>query len=54
MNIGDITDITEKVEAGIYKPTVTEVLEGLTVDNLYQAHVKLENQSMIGKLVIKL
>lgn len=49
-----LTDITEKIEAGIYKPTVTEVIEGLTVDHLYEAHVKLENQEMIGKLVIKL
>lgn len=49
-----LMDMTEKVEAGIYKPTVTEVVNGLTVDHLYEAHVKLENQSMIGKLVIKL
>lgn len=49
-----LTDISEKIEAGIYKPTVNEVIDGLTVENLYDAHVKLENQSMIGKLVIKL
>ncbi|PHK50176.1 zinc-binding alcohol dehydrogenase family protein [Staphylococcus edaphicus] len=49
-----LTDITEKVETGIYKPTVTEVFEGLTVENLFKAHIKLENQGMIGKLVINL
>lgn len=48
-----LSDITEKIEAGKYKPTVNKVLYGLTVDNLYEAHKQLESQSMIGKLVIQ-
>lgn len=49
-----LTDITEKLEAGHYKPTVNKVIDGLSADSLYEAHKTLESQSMIGKLVITL
>ncbi|MGO3048423.1 alcohol dehydrogenase [Staphylococcus casei] len=49
-----LTDMTEKIEAGIYQTTLNEVIEGLTADHLFEAHQKIEKQSMIGKLVIQL
>jgi NADPH:quinone reductase-like Zn-dependent oxidoreductase len=49
-----LTDITEKLEAGQYKPTVNKVIHGLSADSLYEAHKTLESHSMIGKLVITL
>ncbi|PTJ80434.1 zinc-binding alcohol dehydrogenase family protein [Staphylococcus kloosii] len=49
-----LTDITEKLEAGQYKPTVNKVIDGLSADSLYEAHKTLESHSMIGKLVITL
>lgn len=49
-----LTDITEKLEAGKYKPTVNKVIDGLSADSLYEAHKTLESHSMIGKLVIRL
>ncbi|MCU5745117.1 zinc-binding alcohol dehydrogenase family protein [Staphylococcus sp. SQ8-PEA] len=49
-----LTDVTEKVERGLYQPTVNEVLDGLSAENLYTAHQKLESNQMIGKLVINL
>ncbi|HCZ6347572.1 TPA: alcohol dehydrogenase, partial [Staphylococcus aureus] len=39
---------------GHYQPTTTQVFEGLSPENLYQAHLLLEKQSMIGKLVINI
>lgn len=52
MNI--LEDITNKVEQNIYQPTTTKVIEGLTTENIYQAHQILESNTMIGKLVINL
>jgi zinc-binding alcohol dehydrogenase family protein len=49
-----LTNITEKLEAGQYKPTVNKVIHGLSADSLYEAHKTLESHSMIGKLVITL
>ncbi|MBF7016498.1 zinc-binding alcohol dehydrogenase family protein [Staphylococcus durrellii] len=49
-----LTDITEKLETGKYKPTVNKVIQGLSADSLYEAHKILESHSMIGKLVINL
>lgn len=49
-----LTDVTEKLEIGKYKPTVNKVINGLSADSLYEAHKILESQSMIGKLVINL
>ena len=49
-----LTDITKKIEQGIYQPTVTQVMHGLTSENIYRAHQILEDQRMIGKLVINL
>ena len=49
-----LKDITNKVESDDYKPTVNEVLKGLTADNIYEAHKKMENHSMVGKLVISI
>ncbi|MEP9852373.1 zinc-binding alcohol dehydrogenase family protein [Staphylococcus aureus] len=49
-----LTDITNKIEAGIYQSTLNEVVEGLTANSLFEAHQKLENHNMIGKLVIQL
>lgn len=48
-----LSDITDKIESGKYKPTVNKVLQGLTVDNLYEAHRQLESHAMVGKLVIQ-
>ena len=36
-----LSDITDKIESGKYKPTVNKVLQGLTVDNLYEALIPL-------------
>lgn len=49
-----LTDITNKIEAGIYQSTLNVVVEGLTANSLFEAHQKLENHNMIGKLVIQL
>lgn len=49
-----LEDITNKVEQNIYQPTTTKVIEGLTTENIYQAHQILESNTMIGKLVINL
>lgn len=49
-----LTDISEKIEANVYQPTLNEVIDGLTANSLFEAHTKLENQNMIGKLVIQL
>ena len=49
-----LKDIAEKVEQGYYQPTTTRVINGLSVDSLYEAHQILESHSMIGKLVINL
>lgn len=49
-----LTDVTEKLETGKYKPTVNKIIDGLSADSLYEAHKTLESHSMIGKLVIKL
>ncbi|TXN86282.1 alcohol dehydrogenase, partial [Staphylococcus aureus] len=49
-----LEDITKNIESGHYQPTTTQVFEGLSPENLYQAHLLLEKQSMIGKLVINI
>ncbi|MDN6571685.1 MAG: alcohol dehydrogenase, partial [Staphylococcus equorum] len=49
-----LTDISEKIEAGVYQPTLNKVIDGLTANSLFDAHKQLENQNMIGKLVIQL
>ncbi len=49
-----LEDITKNIESGHYQPTTTQVFEGLSPENLYQAHQLLEKQSMIGKLVINI
>ena len=49
-----LKDIAIKIEQGVYQPTTTKVIEGLTVDNLYKAHQILESHTMIGKLVINI
>lgn len=48
-----LEDIREKIDAGIYKPTLTETLSGLTPDTIYEAHQRIASQNMIGKLVIQ-
>ena len=47
-----LTKVAELVEEGRIRTTKTEELDGLTVENLQKAHKRLENGSMIGKLVI--
>lgn len=47
-----LQDIATNIDEGNYQPTTTQVIDGLTTDNIYRAHQILENQSMIGKLVI--
>ncbi|MHD0397111.1 zinc-binding alcohol dehydrogenase family protein [Staphylococcus simulans] len=49
-----LTDLTNKVEAGTYQHTKTKEIQGLTPETLFEAHQQLENQSMIGKLVINM
>ncbi|GJF59068.1 zinc-binding alcohol dehydrogenase family protein [Staphylococcus argenteus] len=49
-----LADISKNIEAGTYQPTTTKVIDGLSPENLYRAHQLLEQQSMIGKLVINL
>lgn len=49
-----LSEIAKNVDQGIYRPTTTKVLNGLTPENLFEAHQLLENQSMIGKLVINI
>ena len=49
-----LKDITDKVESGDYQPTANEVLKGLTADNIFEAHRKMENHRMVGKLVISI
>ena len=46
--------LQKKIEAGIYQPTTTKVIEGLSAEHLYDAHQIIESNQMIGKLVIKL
>ncbi|SDC10344.1 zinc-binding alcohol dehydrogenase family protein [Terribacillus halophilus] len=47
-----LAKVAKLVEDGRIRTTKTEELEGLTVENLQKAHKRLENGSMIGKLVI--
>ncbi|MCD8915848.1 zinc-binding alcohol dehydrogenase family protein [Staphylococcus simulans] len=49
-----LTDLSQKVEAGSYQPTMTKEVKGLTSETLFEAHQLLESQSMIGKLVINM
>lgn len=49
-----LTDVAKKIEAGIYQPTTTKVIEGLSAEHLYDVHQIIESNQMIGKLVIKL
>ncbi|MCE5089984.1 zinc-binding alcohol dehydrogenase family protein [Staphylococcus devriesei] len=49
-----LKDISEKVEQGIYQPTTTKIVNGLTPESLFEAHQLLESNTMIGKLVINL
>ena len=48
-----LSEISHLISEGVYKPTVTEVMKGLTADNIYKAHEKLENHEVHGKLVIE-
>jgi NADPH:quinone reductase len=47
-----LTKVAELIEEGRLRTTKAEELEGLTADNLQTAHKRLEEGSMIGKLVI--
>lgn len=48
-----LDDLASKIQDGTYQATLTEILEGLTTENVYRAHEKMEHQSHVGKLVIK-
>lgn len=48
-----LREISHLISEGVYKPTVTEVMKGLSVDNIFKAHEKLENHEVHGKLVIE-
>ncbi|MBI5974699.1 zinc-binding alcohol dehydrogenase family protein [Staphylococcus canis] len=48
-----LDDLAEKLNAGVYQSTLTEVLHGLTPENVYKGHQMMEEQSHIGKLAIK-
>jgi NADPH2:quinone reductase len=41
------------LDEGILQSTHSDTLQGLTADNLKQAHARLESGRTIGKLVIK-
>lgn len=47
-----LQDVTLKLREGTYIPTLTEVLEGLTSEHVFEAHQKMEAQAHVGKLVI--
>ncbi|MFP7492401.1 zinc-binding alcohol dehydrogenase family protein [Terribacillus saccharophilus] len=47
-----LAKLAELVDEGRVRTTKSEELEGLTVENLQEAHKRLEEGSMIGKLVI--
>ena len=49
-----LSEISHLISEGIYKPTVTEIMKGLSVDNIFKAHEKLENHEVHGKLVIEI
>lgn len=46
-----LTDVSKKVEAGVYQPTVTKVFDELTPETLFEAHQLLEDHVMKGKIV---
>ncbi len=48
-----LKQVAYSVDQGQLKSTLKETLIGLNTDNLRQAHTKLEQQSMIGKLVVE-
>ena len=48
-----LSEISHLISEGVYKPTITEVMKGLSVDNIFKAHEKLENHEVHGKLVIE-
>ena len=43
-----LTDVTEKLETGKYKPTVNKIIDGLSADSLYEAHKTLESHSTVS------
>ena len=49
-----LTDVSKKVEAGVYQPTVTKVVDQLTPETLYEAHQALEQHVINGKLVFNI
>lgn len=48
-----LKEISALIDDGTYQTTLTEVIEGLTTDNIFKAHKKLENHEVHGKLVIE-
>jgi len=47
-----LTQISELLDEGILKTTLTQTLNGLTVENFTKAHAQLESGTTIGKLAI--
>lgn len=47
-----LAKLAELADQGLLMPTTTTVLDGLTADNLQQAHQALAAQQLIGKLVL--
>ncbi len=47
-----LNELAELYDQRRLKPTVTQVLSGLTADNFKKAHAQLESHATIGKLVV--
>lgn len=47
-----LTKVSELLDKGILKTTLTETLHGFTVENFKKAHAQLESGTTIGKLAI--
>jgi NADPH2:quinone reductase len=48
-----LNQVAQLLDKGVLQTTLTQTLEGLTADNVKQAHHQLESGKTIGKLVIK-
>ncbi len=49
-----LTDVSKKVDEGVYQPTVTKVFDELTPETLFEAHQLLEDHVMKGKIVFNM
>lgn len=47
-----LEDLTQLVDEGLVKTTLTELLEPINAANLRKAHAKIESGKTIGKIVL--